>query len=174
MTRNDPGCATLSGTFDSNEWGASVGNVSVDQSTYEKLRFSATLMGCSPGEVVALLISRLDDDASSSLPRSSSTASAPEVSQSEQPPVAGGARWIHVYRVYKGQTFEAEFNPASLEVRITSAPWSGKVFPSPTAAAEAVVSQAPGQPETVNTNGRKFWKLRSGSGDLRTIVGRRR
>ncbi|MHA3838145.1 hypothetical protein ACXR8F_20705 [Terrabacter sp. AAH1] len=156
-------------------------SVTVDSSTYEKLRFSAALMGCSPGEVVAMLVSRLDQEAPrSNVPEARHTPAAqrarmaPQASTPpEQSSVVRETKWIPVYRVFKGQTFEAEFNPASLEVRITSAPWSGKVFSSPTAAAEAVVSHVPGKRETVNTNGRKFWRLRSGDGDLRTVVGQR-
>ena len=33
--------------------------------------------------------------------------------------------WLAVYRIYKKQRFDAEFNPSTMEARITSAPAPG-------------------------------------------------
>ena len=73
----------------------------------------------------------------------------------------------------QGAKVRGEFDPSTLEVRVNSSPWSGAVFPSPTAAAQAVVAHVPGHRKTVNTNGRKFWRLVPGGEDLRSVIGQR-
>ena len=82
--------------------------------------------------------------------------------------------WLPVYKTYRAQRVEGEFNPNTMELRVITAPWSGKVFNSPTAAARAVVEKlGSGERQTSNTNGRKFWRLSGGGDDLRSVVGTR-
>ena len=80
--------------------------------------------------------------------------------------------WVPVRKQYKGNTVRAEFHLSTLEVRVISAPWSGRVFPSPTAAARAVVEHFGGALRTTSTNGRKFWFTEGGE-DLRSLIGQR-
>jgi hypothetical protein len=142
--------------------------ITVDQMTYDKLRFSATLMNRTTGEVVRLLVERLDSNT-----QAPPAATGPHPSSPQEPTPEAPSKWLPVFRKYKGRRFEGEFNPSTMELKITSEPWSGDTFASPTAAAQAVVAHVPGPRETNNTNGRKFWRLESGGGDLRTIVGQR-
>lgn len=140
--------------------------IDVDQLTYEKLQITAQLTEQPVGAIVKQLLDRL-----ASAPTATTSAQAvPSPSATAAPPVTG---WLTVSKVYKGNRVDGEFNPSSMELRVTTAPWSGRVFASPTAAAIAVVEHFPSDRETSNTNGRKFWKLTSDGRDLRSVVGER-
>jgi hypothetical protein len=149
-----------------------VPEVKLDQRTYEKLRFTASLMNCPVGDVIRLLVERLCQQ-----PEPGEGQDEPSFSrqgaETGTDAKSGASDWLAVYRIYKKQRFDAEFNPSTMEVRITSAPWSGRVFDSPTAAAQSVLDHVPSDRRTNNTNGRRFWRLVSGGGDLRSIVGER-
>jgi hypothetical protein len=142
--------------------------IDVDEDTYQKLAVSARLMERSLGDVVRLLVQRLVSD----------EPDRPSTYHSEEEPMGNvtvtGAGWLPVYKTYKTHRVEGAFNPATMELRISTAPWNGQVFPSPTRAAKAVVERLGGDNRmTSNTNGRKFWHVKGGEGDLRTIVGTR-
>ena len=146
--------------------------VEVSDAVYDKLTFTGQLLDKSAGEVVGLLVDRLSEATRSS--------TAPETilrggdnTMSAQTVVAT-ADWIPVHKDYLGHHVEGSFNPSTMEVRISSAPWSGKVFTAPTSAARAVVAHfQPGSRETTNTNGRKFWKVTGTGRNLHSIVGER-
>jgi hypothetical protein len=144
--------------------------IDLDEDTFQKLAISARLMERPIGDVVRLLVQRLVSDP----PRGTSSGPAPtndeERAVTTTTPRVG---WIKVSKTYLSKRVEAEFNPSTMEVRITTAPWSGKVFNSPTAAARAVVEKfGSNDRQTSNTNGRKFWHLPNGD-DLRSVVGTR-
>lgn len=158
-------------------------DITIDQYTYEKLRFTALLLQSSPGDVVRTLVERLDaephppasdpmhpDKSDPIDERAAEPITSTPVQQSTAQAQSG---WIPVFRVFKQQKYEGEFNPGTHELRITSAPWSGTVYPSPTAAAQAVVDHVPSERETPNTNGRTFWRLTTTGKNLRSIIGQR-
>lgn len=151
--------------------------VTVDQRTYEKLRFSAALMSRPVGDVIRILVDRLEEPPAPTRPVPLPDPMSPS-DPGDNPPQDRASdydagKWLPVHSVYKSQRVDGEFNPSTMELRILTAPWSGRVFNSPTAAAQAVVAHGPGNRQTNNTNGRRFWRLNSGEGDLRTVVGER-
>ena len=82
--------------------------------------------------------------------------------------------WIDIHKVYKGHRIEGTFNRETLEVVITSGPLANRGFPSPTAAAVAVVLHFSGDVrESPNTNGRLFWKVTETGRSLRSLIGER-
>jgi len=147
-------------------------DVTIDSKTHEKLRFTANLMNRSIGDVIRLLVERLDSPDPSV---EATNRPEPPLRAAPAEPNAADSRsgWIPVHKTYKNKRFEGEFNPQTMELRVTSAPWHSRVFPSPTAAAQAVVEHVPGKRQTNNTNGRKFWRVTSTGQDLRSIVGER-
>lgn len=147
-------------------------SIDLDQDTYDKLAVSARLMDLSPGDVVSLLLRRLvvaeNTDRTSRTP----TATQQEELMTVSAPTHPG--WLPVHKSYLSHPVEGEFNPTTMEVRVSTAPWSGRVFPSPTAAARSVVEHFGGDNrQTTNTNGRKFWRLKDRDQDLRSVVGTR-
>lgn len=148
--------------------------ITIDQRTYDKLGFSAALMNRPIGDVVRVLVERLEPPPDTTPTASPNRDPDDEGHGSMQPEASHrGPDWLPVYRVYKRQRFEGEFNPSTMELRVLSAPWSGQTFSSPTAAAQEVVAHVPGERKTNNTNGRKFWRLQSNRKDLRSVIGER-
>jgi hypothetical protein len=144
--------------------GAPLPTIDVDQLTYDKLQITAQLTEKPIGAVVKQLLDRLAAPPPITASSASGAASGPALSD---------AAWVPVFKVYKGHRIEGEFNPMSMELKVTTAPWSRRVFNSPTAAAIAVVEHFPSARETSNTNGRKFWKVAATGNDLRSLVGER-
>lgn len=139
--------------------------IELDLATYEKLIITARLTEQSVGAVVKRLVDRLANAQSPT----TTTPLSDDVVPSEKPPPS----WVPVFKVYKGHRLEGEFNPSTMEVKVLTNPWAGRVFSSPTAAATAVVEHFPSTRETSNTNGRRFWRVVSTRRDLRSIVGER-
>ncbi len=145
-------------------------SIDLDQDTYEKLEVSARLMNKSPGDVVSLLLRRLV--VAPGPDKAPTTPTQQETPMSLSAPRQPG--WLPVHKTYLSHLVEGDFNPTTMEVRVSTAPWSGRVFASPTAAARAVVEHYGGDNrQTTNTNGRKFWRLKDRDEDLRSVVGRR-
>jgi hypothetical protein len=148
-------------------------DVTIDEKTHDKLQFTANLMNRSIGDVIRLLVERLDKPLppveATNRPGTSSRGTSPAAPDATN----SGPGWIPVHRTYKNERFEGEFNPQTMELRVTSAPWRGNVFSSPTAAAQAVVEHVPGDRQTNSTNGRKFWRVTATGQDLRSVVGER-
>lgn len=144
-------------------------SIELDQDTYEKLAVSARLMDRSPGEVVSLLLRRLVVAQNTDRTWTATTST-------EEPRTANAPRdgWLPVHKTYLSHLVEGDFNPTTMEVRVSTAPWSGRIFPSPTAAARSVVEHFGGDGRlTSNTNGRRFWRLKDRDQDLRSVVGTR-
>lgn len=140
--------------------------IDVDADTYEKLAVSARLMDLPLGGVVRLLVQRLVDQTHPPSPATTQQ-EAQMAGQLGQRPA-----WLPVYKTYRSHMVEGEFNPTTMELRVSTAPWSGRSFPSPTAAARAVVEHfGSDERRTSNTNGRKFWRLTGEDVDLRSLVG---
>lgn len=146
--------------------------IDLDQQTFEKLQVTAHLTDRPIGAVVKQLVDRLvSAPATVQVAAASTTVQASHSSTASVGHVQNA--WLPVFKVYKGHRVEGEFNPSTMELKVTTAPWSGRVFQSPTAAAIAVVEHFPSDRETSNTNGRKFWKVTSTGRDLRSVVGER-
>jgi hypothetical protein len=146
--------------------------IDLDQLTWDKLQLTARLTDQPIGAVVKMLVDRLagaEAARSTEPPGPMTVVTSPPAAR----PVIGTDAWIPVHKIYKGNRVEGGFNPSTMELRVDTAPWSGKVFSAPTAAARAVVEHFPNDRETSNTNGRKFWKVTATGRDLRSIVGER-
>lgn len=139
--------------------------IRVDRVTYDRLSVAARLIGVDEGEIVKVLLDRLTAEGSGQ----TGTAPRGETARAGERP----DDWIPIFKVYKGNRIEGLFNPSTMAVKVTSDPWRGKVFTSPTAAAVDVVDHFPSDRRTSNTNGRKFWRLVSTGNDLRSVVGER-
>jgi hypothetical protein len=146
-------------------------SVEVSEATLEKLRLTANLTGSSPGAVVDVLVDRTSREGHVSNEISVAPPAAPRI---PEPPIPEATwDWVPVHHVFKGQRVEGDFRPSSFELRIRSAPWNGRVFASPTAAAQDVVGRWSPDRATNNTNGRKFWRVNTSNKDLRSLVGTR-
>ncbi|MDN4473716.1 hypothetical protein [Demequina zhanjiangensis] len=146
-------------------------SIEVSTATYEKLLVAAQLMGCTAGQVVDRMVSNLSGAGSgtTSIESTEDRREAPVVAT----PATGEAQ-VPVFKIYKNHRIEGVFDMSTHELRITTAPWNHKVFPSPTAAAVDVVVRISGDTRAVpNTNGRKFWKVKSTGDDLRSLIGER-
>lgn len=149
--------------------------VEIDEGTYDRLLVAARLMERSVGEVITRLVDRLASDGEDSAD-TGGTNLAPDLSTASHPPRLPVPidDWITVFKVYKGHRLEGAFHPRTREVRLSTPPWTNKVFPSPTAAAVAVVEHFSGDVrESPNTNGRKFWKVADTGKNLHSIIGER-
>lgn len=69
---------------------------------------------------------------------------------------------IPIHKVYKRHRFDGTYDKSTQVVTITSAPFNGEVFNTPTAAAVAVVTQVSPDRVYPETNGYLFWKLANG------------
>lgn len=160
-------------------------SVELDQETYERLAVAARLMNEPISAVVRRLLDRLAEEPVASKHPSrelddpdwagaSGTRGSRVTRKVAVPTQSGhGEKLVPILKVYKGHRIEGTFNVATHEIRLSTPPWTDKYFPSPTAAAEAVVDYYSGDVrETPNTNGRLFWKLRDGK-SLRSIIGSR-
>jgi hypothetical protein len=150
-------------------------DISIDERTHEKLVFTARLMDRTVGDVVKQLVDKLA--AEPRLPLQASTDDEPVASRvveaEPSPEPRRSSPWIPVHKVFKGKQYQGRFNPSTMELMIETVPWSGQIFSSPTAAAQAVVGRTPSERQTVSTNGRKFWRVTSTGKNLRSVVGQR-
>lgn len=153
--------------------------VHIDDATYARLVVAARLMDCTVGDVVARLVDRLaNDDVAPSLINPGAAVATPRKEHRYTPPARvstdPAVEWIPVYKTYKANRIQGEFNPRTHEVRLSTEPWANKIFASPTAAAVAVVDHFSGDVrESPNTNGRKFWKVAATGLNLHSIIGER-
>ncbi|MCZ2817922.1 hypothetical protein [Modestobacter sp. VKM Ac-2984] len=141
--------------------------MTIDDWSFARIDFIRRATGMSHASIVRSVLERLDaasDPGIRSAPVAASTAG-------KEPKMPSDP--IKVFAEYKGHHVDGTFDLGSLTLRVTTGPLSGRTFESPTAAAVAVVKNF--TPERVNpeTNGRKFWRLCDGTGDLRSILGQR-
>lgn len=121
--------------------------IELDEQTHGKVIFAARVMGCTPSELVRRLV------------ESWSTA---------EEPAEGEQGSVRVHAVYRGNRSEGLFDPATRTLSITTGPGAGTVYPSPSAAAIAVVSAV--NPErNPNTNGWLFWRVTHSGEELKTL-----
>ena len=161
--------------------------VELDQRTYERLAVAARLMNEPIGAVVRRLVERLAEEPvgpeepthEASDPQRAAASGAREsrlVARKIAVPAAQSRlaeELVPIHNNYKGHRVEGTFNVTTHEIHLSTAPWTNRHFRSPTAAAEAVVKHYSGDVrDTVNTNGRLFWKLSNGK-SLRSIIGSR-
>ncbi|MER7789570.1 hypothetical protein [Streptomyces sp. NPDC097640] len=125
--------------------------IDVDDETYKKIVFAARMMGCTPSEVVRRLV-----DASST-----------ELGTAAAKPSAD-LHSVAVHALYRGQRVEATFDRNTRGVTITDGPHTGTTYPTPSAAASAVV-QALNPDRNPNTNGWSFWRLTSNGDELKAL-----
>ena len=151
--------------------------IEIEDTTYDRLVVAARLMNLTVGQVIAQLVDRLASDPAPqpgplerATPTRTTAAYTPPARVATDPDV----EWIPVYKVYKGNRIDGAFSPRSHEVQLKTQPWANKTFPSPTAAAVAVVEHYSGDVrESPNTNGRKFWKVEETGKNLHSIIGER-
>jgi hypothetical protein len=157
--------------------------VEIDQSTYDKLEFTARLLGEDIGAVIKLVVdrTRVGEGVRRREPAETERAEAMSDQQAAPRATVGRARgdwtgpstWMPVHRRFKGELVEGSFNPATKELKVNTAPWNGKTFTSPTAAAVEVVRRISGPDVTPSTNGRTFWIITETGYNLHSVVGER-
>jgi negative regulator of replication initiation len=134
--------------------------VEVPDETYERLDFAARVFGVSPGDVVVRLVHAMDRP---DTPADSAAVDGTTASQDE----------VKVHVVYQGRRVSGVFQRSTKQVRVTSDLLAGRSYPSPSAAAIAVVESInPGRTHP-NTNGRTFWIIDDTGKALRSIMGQR-
>lgn len=121
--------------------------IELDKYTHGKVVFAARVMGCTPSDVVRRLV------------ESWSTAEEPD----------SEADGVRVHAVYRSERVEGLFDPATRSVTITGGPQSGKVFPSPSAAAMAVIQAVNPERTTPNANGWSFWRITRSGEELKSL-----
>ena len=121
--------------------------IKVDETTFQALRLAAGLTDRTEGEVVAQIVRDWGARAVTVQPSQGMVS----------PGLAAVA--IGIYAEYRGSKVEAVLDPVRETVKITSAPLVGAAFPSPSAAAIAVVERLNPGRRYSNTNGWRFWRL---------------
>ena len=126
--------------------------VEVDAGTDQYLEFAAGIAGISKGEVIAQLVARVRRLQSAS---------------TEQP-----APWIPdpvpVHADYAGHRICGVFYPGPGRIEITTGDLAGSAYPTPSAAARAVVGLL--RPAvSANRNGWDFWSVSADGNPLQTI-----
>jgi hypothetical protein len=137
--------------------------ITVDQQTFDRLAIAASLSQSSVADLVRSLV----DERIAKTP-SAEAAIGPTATEDGK---SDGL--IDVFKVYKRNRVEGTFDPQTMTLRIRTAPWGGREFSSPTAAAIAVVEQFAPDRHEPNTNGRRFWKIRATGRNLDSVIGRR-
>ncbi len=84
----------------------------------------------------------------------------------------GAPDWQPIYSNYLGNETTAEFHPGSTAIRITSGALKGKEFPSPSAAAIAVVKHTNPNRVDAHANGWRFWKVNGTRRNLDSVFPR--
>jgi len=91
---------------------------------FDEPRFAASLMNRSVGDVIRILVERLcqQQEPGEEQDEPSFSGAGAETGADAK---SGTPDWLAVYRIYKKQRFDAEFNPSTMEARITSVPAPG-------------------------------------------------
>lgn len=138
--------------------------IEISDEAYERLTFAARVFGVSVGDVVTRLVEAMDGPQPSSNNTSSSAGTAEEPDDQED---------VHVHVVYQGHHVRGVFERSTKRLRITSGPLADRIYPSPSAAAIAVVESVNPDRARPETNGRTFWIIDKTGKTLRSIIGRR-
>ncbi|MFG2935043.1 hypothetical protein [Streptomyces sp. NPDC048282] len=121
--------------------------IELDEQTHGKVIFAARVMGCTPSEVVRQLVE----------------------SWSTEKEEGGEDDDGRVYAVYRSERVEGLFNPATRTLAVTAGPCAGQVFPSPSAAAMAVIQAVNPGRTTPNANGWSFWRVTRTGEELKSL-----
>lgn len=111
--------------------------ITIDDDTHQRLQLAAHVAGISVADVVRKLTHE----------------------QQAAGEHEGALDWQPIYSNYLGKDTTAEFHPGSTAIRITSGALKGSEFPSPSAAAIAVVKHANPNRADPHANGWRFWKV---------------
>lgn len=122
--------------------------VVLDADTHDRLRLVGAALGMDESATVAELLRRM-------------TASV------AAPPLGDGTR-VPIHAVYKSNRIEAEFDPGTESVTVTSGPLAGKAYASPSRAAIEVVRSINPKVQP-NRNGWGFWLVTSTGRELQSI-----
>ncbi|MCL4686155.1 hypothetical protein KJ059_15565 [Myxococcota bacterium] len=117
-------------------------DVILDPETYDRLQFAARVARISVPEVIR----RLAREAAGPM----------DPTSADDVPCRSG--WVQVFTGYQRQEVEAEFEPSSGRIRITSGNLEGELFDTPSAAAMAVIRDLKPDRMSPHTNGWRFWK----------------
>ncbi|GLX47325.1 hypothetical protein Shyhy01_02750 [Streptomyces hygroscopicus subsp. hygroscopicus] len=120
--------------------------IELDERTHEKVVFAAHLMACTPSEVVRRLVESW---------------STPEKPDDE-------SDGVRVHAVYRGERIQRLFHPDTRTLTVTQGPQAGQSFPSPSAAAMAVIQEL-NPDRSPNTNGWLFWRVTSSGDELKSL-----
>jgi hypothetical protein len=137
--------------------------IEVADGTYERLAFAAKVFGVSVGEVVARLVDAPDE------PQSATDGN----HQAQVIDSDDHEDRVAVHVVYQGSRIQGIFDRTTNQLGITSGPLAGRTYPSPSAAAIAVVESVNPGRAFPQTNGRTFWIIDSTGRNLRSVIGRR-
>jgi hypothetical protein len=119
--------------------------INVDDHTHSKVVFAARLMGCTPSEVVKRLVD--------------SWSTAEE---------GGNGEGVPVHAVYRSQRIRGVFDPAARTLTVTTGRHAGTSYPSPSAAAMAVI-QSLNPDRSPNANGWTFWRVTHSGEELKSM-----
>ncbi|MGW4321110.1 hypothetical protein ACWEMW_18240 [Streptomyces sp. NPDC004684] len=121
--------------------------IELDEHTHGKVVFAARVMGCTPSDVVRRLVE--------------SWSTAEEVDRETD--------GVRVHAVYRGARIEGLFDTATRTLTITGGPGAGQTFPSPSAAAMAVIQAVNPDRSTPNANGWSFWRVTRSGQELKSL-----
>lgn len=71
----------------------------------------------------------------------------------------GPRNGFSIYMTYKGRRFDGVYEPGFQTIDVTSEPWHGKRFQTPSGAAMAIIRRVNPDRSNAQTNGWKRWKL---------------
>ena len=121
--------------------------VELDDETYALVRFGAGLLGLSEPEFVARAVRALSEGTTPG-----SVAREPALRRDPWQP-------IELYGDYEGTHVEAQYLLATGRLTITTEPLAGQAFPSPSAAARAVIAALNPARAATQANGWRFWRI---------------
>ncbi len=121
--------------------------VELDDETHALVRFGAGLLGLSEAEFVARAVRAM-----------SGSQSAPQPAR-ELPLRHDPWQPIELYGDYEGHRVGAQYLAATGRLTITTEPLAGQAFPSPSAAARAVIAALNPARAATQANGWRFWRI---------------
>ena len=150
--------------------------VEVSRETDEHIKAIALLLETTPVGVVERLVRQAKDSMAGRLPTVPGSAPSPR-SASGVVPGSGSAKGVAVYLTYRHHRAEGTLVPQTGEFTITSPPWNGKAFGSPSGAAGAAILHfnpdraifRNGTWQGPASNGWQEWRLASNGEFIQTV-----
>ncbi|TLS47319.1 hypothetical protein FE633_04620 [Streptomyces montanus] len=122
--------------------------IRLDQQTHDKVVFAARVMGCTPSEVIRRLVELW------------STAEEADDEPKDVP----------VHAVYRGTRVTGLFDPATRSLKVTDGPGAaGQTYPSPSAAAMAVIHAVNPERTSPHANGWSFWRVTRSGEEIKSL-----